>query len=444
MSGEVSIEEGDSVGEARGRTAYDYFITMFPMDQLTRMVRLTSTKLEAWALRLTTRGELLKPIGVIIPATRYEFGVGDQAAQPCIGVEESMCKWYGHGGSWIKRGLPMYVKIHQKPEKGCEVQHAACERSGIMLRLSLMTSSDHQKATADADEADVPHGKVVLKRLVWPWGGTQRVVFADTYFACAPAAVHLRAMGFGFTACIKTATRGFPMQALSTLELGTREEHATYTHKTLGGAVGLMTVMWVDRERRYFILSTSTTLPGDPHERLRYRQIYCKAERLPLTLRLPRVVQEYYECCAMIDRHNRCRQDDLRLEHKLGTHNWSTRVNMSLLSMSEVDAWMLYCGARGSTVFLTQRQIYEDSAAQLIDNTFDTMGIRARGTTTGTPAADTTAPLRYGVGINRTPNLKRRGLSAAEEDLRAQCRCRVCKRFKSSLVCSGCRGPGLE
>lgn len=74
MPGAVIMEGGDSVGVGRSRTAYDYFLSMFPMDQLTRMVRLTSTNLQGRGLPATTAGEMLKFIGVLILATRYEFG----------------------------------------------------------------------------------------------------------------------------------------------------------------------------------------------------------------------------------------------------------------------------------------------------------------------------------------------------------------------------------
>lgn len=121
-----------------------------------------------------------------------------------------------------------------------------------------------------------------------------------------------------------------------------------------------MAVVRVDRERSYFISSTSTTLPGDSYERLRWLQIDGEAKRVPLTVGLPGVVQQYFECCAMVDRHDRCRQDDLRPEHNFGAHNCSTFVSISLVGMCAVDAWMLYCGARGTTTSLTQRQSYED------------------------------------------------------------------------------------
>jgi len=44
------------------------------MDQLTRMLRLSSPALEGRGTQATTRGELLKFMGVTILATRYDFG----------------------------------------------------------------------------------------------------------------------------------------------------------------------------------------------------------------------------------------------------------------------------------------------------------------------------------------------------------------------------------
>jgi len=62
------------------------------------------------------------------------------------------------------------------------------------------------------------------------------------------------------------------------------------------------------------------------------------AERVALKVQLPQVAQAYYACCAQIDRHNRSLRNDLQLEQKLLTHDWSMPVNLSLLGMSVVDS----------------------------------------------------------------------------------------------------------
>jgi len=145
-------------------------------------------------------------------------------------VDESMCKWHGQGGPWSKLGLPMYVAIDGNSENGCEIQNTACGRSGVMLRLSVATSAKHERATGVDNDDGLPHGASVLKCLVAPWAGTQRVVCADSYFASVAAANQLLTTGLRFIGVVKTATRGYPMKALSTLVVDTRTENATYTH----------------------------------------------------------------------------------------------------------------------------------------------------------------------------------------------------------------------
>jgi Transposase IS4 len=58
-----------------------------------------------------------------------------------ICVDESISRWYGQGGFWINEGLPQYIAIDRKPENGCELQNAACGRSGVMIRLKLVTAA---------------------------------------------------------------------------------------------------------------------------------------------------------------------------------------------------------------------------------------------------------------------------------------------------------------
>ena len=61
-----------------------------------------------------------------------------------ICVDESISRWYGLGGHWIDIGLPHYVAIDRKPENGCEIQNAACGRSGIMLRVELVSTAEEE------------------------------------------------------------------------------------------------------------------------------------------------------------------------------------------------------------------------------------------------------------------------------------------------------------
>jgi len=166
-----------------------------------------------------------------------------------------------------------------------------------------------------------------------------------------------------------------------------------------------MVVLWADRDRRYFVASAGSMRAGAPCERLRWRQLDGGAERAAVSVTQPEVAEIFHLCCAQFDRHNRCRQDELRLENKLGTHDWSQRVNLSLMGVCMVNAWMLHSGARGPAASLKQATFYGDLASWLIDNTFVSTGWRPR---TAPAATEATVAPTYGVGLQLTPTTKRR------------------------------------
>jgi hypothetical protein len=113
------------------------------------------------------------------------------------------------------------------------------------------------------------------------------------------------------------------------------------------GKIAAMAVVWVDRERKYFISTPSSVLGGAMCSRTRWRQLEGGAQRVTIEVKQPHVAELYHNSCSKIDRHNRCRQDDLLLERKYQTHDWPVRVCHSLLSIVGVDTWLLYAGARG-------------------------------------------------------------------------------------------------
>jgi hypothetical protein len=79
----------------------------------------------------------------------------------------------------------------------------------------------------------------------------------------------------------------------------------------------------------------------------------------------------------MIDRQNRCRQDDLQLEHKLKYLTLWKTVNLSVVGTCVMDAYLLFKSvARNKSS--TQRDFYIELAHQLIDNVFEPVGLRGR------------------------------------------------------------------
>jgi hypothetical protein len=57
------------------------------------------------------------------------------------------------------------------------------------------------------------------------------------------------------------------------------------------------------------------------------------------------------------------------LERKLGTMDWSLRVNLSLFGMCVVDSWLVY--SKCTETEEKQRKFYELLAEEMIDNQHD-------------------------------------------------------------------------
>jgi hypothetical protein len=165
----------------------------------------------------------------------------------------------------------------------------------------------------------------------------------------------------------------------------------------------------------------------------------------------PKAAEIYYKTCAMIDRHNRHRQDTLGIENKLlVTQNWSMRVNLTILSMIVVDTWLAYsqCRSEGRQQAERQKTFYTLLAEELIDNRLDSMNVRLRAST---PRAELThmfydrlGDRRAGVSAHRTPTKRRkRTVNGDILPYSLQGRCRVCKCL-STFMCSSLCEDSLE
>ena len=375
-----------------------------------------------------------------------------------ICVDESMIRWYGLGGSYINIGLPQYVEMERKPEKGGEIQNAADGVTGIMMRLHVVKGAENERLEAlrrrnNVDDDDEPgeeevlHGAHVMAHLVKPWWRSGRVVCADSYFASVPAAKVLHDNGLKFIGVIKTATRQFPMQWLSSQVLQSRGDFKALvnTHQE-DTDPDLHAFVWMDRDRRYFISSAYNMNLGDPCVRRRWRQIddvstNADPSRMELSIDQPIICEKYYSACGKIDSHNRCRQDDMNLEKKIETNDWSKRFNMSIFGMTVVDAWLMFkaCVPDSNE---SQKEFYKLLAEEMIDNKLDEVVTRNRATRR--PPADqilANASLTSGTGVHLTPTKEKRKNRDGEltGDQLKQGRCRICTEKKSCYICSECK-----
>lgn len=375
-------------------------------------------------------------------------------------VDESIARWYGLGGDWINVGLPMYVAMERKPEFGCEVQNLCDGETGIMLRLLIVksaSSANRLQGGVAVDDEQLNHGSKVIKFLCGPWAKTGRTVYADSYYASVQTARELFKMGLRFTGVVKTATTGFPTKFLQELQFeegrGGWEGLFHKGNEEQEADPDMVAFAWVDKNRRYFISTTSSLTKAAPLERTRVRQLVrdctLPPERMHLSVEQPEASKQYYEYCAKIDQHNRIRQDDLKIERKYGTHDWSKRVNLAIFGMIAVDAYLMHKHCTG--ISESPHEFFSRLSEELID--YGRIN-RARRKVLQDAEADYAAEVAgravarddcpSGIGIRLTPNKKKRGSpnSSSEEaqqlkDHREQRRCGICKR-KTTWVCSEC------
>ncbi|KAI2496728.1 Transposase IS4 [Fragilaria crotonensis] len=240
------------------------------------------------------------------------------------------------------------------------------------------------------------------------------------------------------------------MPYLSQVELSSRGDRKGMV--TRGGETNsepkLMAFVWMDRQRRYFIATCSSLAEGSPYKRQRWRQLedanadeQADPQLVDLVVPQPKAAEVYYETCAVIDRHNRHRQDTLGIENKLVTQNWSMRVNMTVLSMIIVDTWLAFSQCRGEgTMAEKQKTFYTLLAEELIDNRLmckcSTSNVDAKsGAKSNDFCRMVTQELEYQLTL---PNKEEEANSEwGHTSFSLQGRCRVCKCL-STFMCSLC------
>ena len=164
------------------------------------------------------------------------------------------------------------MAVDRKPENGSKIQNSADGWSGITLHLKIGTTAMEAAAKNQHEDNEndkvLLHGIQLLKYLMMPWANIDRIVCADSYFSSVGAALKLKRIGLRFIIFVKTETRRYPMKALSEIELDDR-----------GGFRGLVSVgdgsnlllafFWMDRDRRYLILTTTYLADWVPYTRER-------------------------------------------------------------------------------------------------------------------------------------------------------------------------------
>ncbi|KAL5506054.1 hypothetical protein EMCRGX_G007620 [Ephydatia muelleri] len=229
-------------------------------------------------------------------------------------VDESVSSWRGKDGDFCSDGMPHVTRIERKPGVGCEL-----------------------KDCADADTK--------LLKLTKPWHGSGRAVSADSAFASVATAVACRKNGLHFTGLVKTATRMYPKQYIDEVEFQEIGDDITLTSNVEGH--NIMAHAWGDKVRKCFVSTHSTTLPGKPSNKRRWREMLDEdevgqTEVYNKTVKRKKVVESYFDAASIIDINNHMRQGGLALETAWRTQSWASLVVATVLGIVETDAYLLY------------------------------------------------------------------------------------------------------
>ena len=368
-----------------------------------------------------------------------------------IVVDESIFRWYGHGGDWINWGLPHYVDMDRKPDSGCEIQNSCDVETGIMLRLKVVKTPEELQRTEDHTGAH-GHGTQVTLDLVSPWSRTrtERVILGDSYFASLKTCRALKDVNLRFIGPVKSCHAGFPQKYFNNLRMNNRGEHyALYTIDD-SDRLEIMAYTWMDKNRMQYVSTASSTYHGESFERNRLRQVDKDKHAAPvmqhLQVRQPEACEDYFVGNGMIDEHNRLRQSSFQLERKLKVRDWDLRVNHGILGMVDVDT-IRFGRAMGWWPDITPHEFYLDLAHEMIDNDI-TSHRRTRGSVASQFAS---VPCQKVSRKALVPNLidteKRRGKRQPDGKIKkndqriGNDRCKVCKTKCTSKICSICRMP---
>ena len=133
----------------------------------------------------------------------------------------------------------------------------------------------------------------------------------------------------------------------------------------------ILATMWIDRDQRYFVSTSGSPDASSSFSRDRVCMVSGESRKVTEKISIPDVCRDYYSYCALVDRHNRHRQDSIDLEKKIEVKDWEFRVNSTLLGMCIVDAYQLYIAGRAGRVSMVPNTLFSALSDELIDNTYE-------------------------------------------------------------------------
>ena len=140
---------------------------------------------------------------------------------------------------------------------------------------------------------------------------TDMVVCGVSYFASVATIQELHRIGMRFIGVVKKPRRNFPSKYLGSRAKVGRGKWLSMIHE---GELYIGALLRVDRERLHFVSSVGTAFPGANIYREHWRRVNGISKLVVTETQIPRIAEMYYAAASIIDRHNRCRQQDLQQE----------------------------------------------------------------------------------------------------------------------------------
>jgi hypothetical protein len=108
----------------------------------------------------------------------------------------------------------------------------------------------------------------------------------------------------------------------------------------------LVAMSWLDRNWCLFVVSTCGIGEGEEINCRCLHQLdnsgQAALDMVIINVPQPKVIAIYYKGAGSINLHNRIRADKLRMDCNLATKYWDKRINLSILSIVGIDAYLFF------------------------------------------------------------------------------------------------------
>ena len=247
--------------------------------------------------------------------------------------------------------MPHKTKLPRKPKGvGTEIKSLACGDTGIILKLEIMEGKEANRKKDYFQQYG--EGTAVTLRLTKEYYGSGRVVHADSAFSLVKTLLALQERGLYFMGMVKTTHKEYPLAYLQSWGKGQEDEAVPargdfcLLETQAENGIPFYALGWANKKMKTIVSNVGSTLSGTPCKRKRHKKeevngvletvVYFKE------VKRPAMIEQFFSCFGIIDRHDHYRQGSLQLEREWCTHKWWHRIFTTVFGMCVVDSFMAY------------------------------------------------------------------------------------------------------